>query len=459
MGLALGIVGQGWAPDIGGVESHTRDLVRELGQRGHRAHVLALDLAEGLEPYSLATRTHEGVEVARMAYRYHDHRALLDLVENPRATAVLLGWLRARSLDVVHVHHASGWGLSILPAIAGTGTPVVMTLHDYWALCPRGQMLRTDGEVCRAASPARCAPCLAATWPHLMPSGRGGTRAEDEAAAGARTEHALRCLRAARRLFTPSAATRTAYAEAGLAPDSIQVVENGIDVEELAREVARLRAAAPPHSELRLGVLGTVLPSKGALELARAVVAADVPGLVLEIHGNQPSYHGDRRYLDELATLAGRDPRVRLCGPFEHERLAEILARVDGVAAPSRWNEVYGLTVREARAAGLPVLVSSAGALPEVTASGTAGLVVPAEDTQAWVAALRRFANPAQRAVWAAHVQRPRSARTMALELERAYVDVVRAAGRRLPELEFVAGEEARVPERGRGWLRRLFGG
>jgi glycosyltransferase involved in cell wall biosynthesis len=458
-GLRLGFVGLGWYPDIGGVESHTRDLAREFRARGHRLHALALDTREGLEPYTVATCAVEGVEVTRMAYRYHDHRALADLVQSPRAEAVCSAWARAAGLDLVHVHHASGWGLGVLGALARASIPAVMTLHDFWALCPRGQMLRTDGEVCTRATPERCAPCLARTWPHLLPSGGGERRApaggaevsDDESAAAARDAFALTALRSAARLFTPSPSTRAAFVRTGLSEQSIEVVENGVDVEELARAVRDLRARAAPRAELRLGVLGTVLPSKGALELAQAVVAARIAGLTLEVHGALPSYHGDSRYVEELRALSAREPSVRVHGPFDHARLPEILAGLDGVAAPSRWNEVYGLTVREARAAGLPVLVSDAGALPDVIEWGAAGLVVPAEDRAAWVAALRRFADPRERAEWAAHTKLPRSARAMALELERAYCAVLRARGT-LPPLEFEPGREERA--RPGAWAR-----
>jgi len=332
-GLTLGLVGLGWFPDIGGVESHTRDLARELGRRGHRLRALVLDGSEGLEPYTLETREQDGVRVARMAYRYHDHRALADLVSSPRAEELARNWADAEGLDLVHVHHASGFGLGLLGALQSAGRPVVMTLHDYWPLCPRGQMLRTDGEVCAAVSPERCAPCLARTWPHLMPSAGGARRgprgeelasdlAGDEAAARARTDFALGCLARAARLFTPSPATRAAYARAGLDERAIEVVENGVDVDELARATRALRARVAPRGGLRLGVLGTVLPSKGALELARAVLAARVPGLTLEIHGALPSYHGDTRYVEELRALAAREPSIRVHGPFQHDRLA-----------------------------------------------------------------------------------------------------------------------------------------
>jgi len=434
-GRSIGIVAQGWFPDPGGVESHTRDLARELQRRGHRVHALALDYSGECAPYELRRVPADGVELTRLAYLYHDHRALADVVRNARAEELAVRWAREAGVELVHVHHPTGFGLGLLPALKAAGLPVVMTLHDYWALCPRGQMLRADGGLCAAPEPETCARCLAATWPQLLPSGGGEARgprgealATDAEAAAARTAYALEALSAADRLLTPSRAARAVFARAGLPAERVTVVENGIDVSGLAAEVARLRALEPERGdEVRLGVLGSVLPSKGALELAEAVREADVPGLTLEVHGSLPSYHGDTRYVDALRALAAEDPRVRVHGPYAHDRLPAVLAGLDAVAAPSRWAEVYGLTVREARAAGLPVLVGDAGDLPSVLGPGEEPLA--ADDRAAWVAALRRLAADV-RAARAAGTARgrsapgaaPRGAEEMAQEIEAVYL-------------------------------------
>jgi glycosyltransferase involved in cell wall biosynthesis len=432
--LELGFLCQGWYPDAGGVESHTRDLTRELARRGHRIHVLCLDYSGGAEPYGLARSEVEGADVWRMAYLYHDHRALADLVRNERAERRVLEWARASRCELVHVHHATGFGLGAIGALRAAGLPVAMTLHDYWSLCPRGQMLHADGEVCASADPARCAGCLGATWPHLLPSGGGEPRTpegaelgDDQAAAAARTGYALRALEGASRLFSPSARARELYVRAGIEAARIEVCANGIEVGGLAAEVARLREREPrSDGEVRLGVLGSVLPSKGVLELARACVRAAVPGLTLEIHGALPAYHGDPSYVEELQALAAREPGVRVHGAYRLADLPRILAGLDGVAAPSRWVEVFGLSVREAAAAGLPVLVSDAGDLPAVAAGGRAGLVVPAEDEAAWIQALRRFGgDPEARARWSRAPRELRSAAEMSDQLERAYFELL----------------------------------
>ena len=102
------------------------------------------------------------------------------------------------------------------------------------------------------------------------------------------------------------------------------------------------------------------------LELARAVVLADVPGLTLEVHGPRPSYHGDLSYVQALETLAAEDPRIRLHGPYPLHQRAEVLATLDAVAVPSLWEESFGLSAREARAASLPVLASRIGGLRQL---------------------------------------------------------------------------------------------
>ncbi len=463
-GLDVGFVCAGWPPDVGGIESHAQDLARELAARGHRVHVLCMDGAEGLDPYTTRTRDVDGVQVRRMAYRYHDHRAMADLVRNGRAEDVVMAWLAETPCDVVHVHHLTGFGLGTLRSLSDLGMPTVMTLHDYWPLCPRGQMIDVQLELVERPEPSRCAPCLARTWPHLMPSSGGekrgpaGERApDDETVARLRTDFALACLRLPQRLLTPSAASREVFVRAGLERESIEVCANGIEVGDLAEAVRAARAVRAPDEvgSVHLGVLGTVLPSKGVVELALAFREADVPGLVLDVHGNLPSYHGDTSYVERLRALAAEDERIVVHGPYARAELPGILAQLDGVAAPSRWEEVFGLTVREARAAGLPVLVSDAGDLPAVAAEGRAGLVVPRDDRAAWVDALRRFGTDADaRARWAAAETLPRSAHDMMLQLERAYRDAIAAVG----AAERLAPPPPKGAQRKPGFFARLFG-
>ncbi|MFT5286017.1 MAG: glycosyltransferase involved in cell wall biosynthesis [Planctomycetota bacterium] len=477
-GLDIGFLCAGWPPDVGGVESHAQDLARALVARGHRVHVLCLDVSADGEPFSTHTKDVDGIEVRRMVYAYGDHDRLARVVVNLRAEEVIQCWLADTPCDVVHVHHLTGFGMGALRAISASGAPCLMTLHDYWPLCPRGQMLSAAKSICERPETEACTNCLNSTWPHLMPSGAGvasGPRDEplsdDGEAVDARTAFALEMLELPDRLFTPSEAARAVYLKAGLNPDRVAVCENGVDVDDLAAQVssARAKAGSDDDASVRLGILGTVLPSKGVLELARVFVEAQVPGLKLEVHGNLPSYHGDESYVQELNALGASHPDLTIHGPYAREELVGILGGLDGVAAPSRWEEVFGLSVREARAAGLSVLVSNAGALPDVLRnpnSDTAASgqwIVDRDDWNAWAKVLHEFAgNPELRSAGSQGANAPRTSKSMMLQLERAYVEVIVDSTDAMPHLlHSIEGLESKPePEpRQSGWLGRIFNG
>ncbi len=426
----IGLLCTGWWPDAGGVESHTRDLAQELLARGRRVSVLCLEGTRQRMSYETQDSEVDGVHVRRMSYAYEDHRALADLVASPRAESVVRSWLADRAVDLVHVHHLTGFGAGALTAIELASVPVMMTLHDYWLLCPRGQMLHTNGTVCEKPEPDTCAKCIGATWTHLLPSGTGRSRGpgeealtSDAQAADLRTRYALQQLASARRLIAPSAAAASVFAAAGVARKRIEVCPNGIDAAGLCAEVNSARL--PRIGGLRLGVLGTVQPSKGVLELARAFIRAVAGNMTLEIHGALPSYHGDGSYVDALMELTVAEPRIRVHGAYTRDKLPSVLAGLDLVAAPSRWEEVFGLGVREARAVGLPVLVSNRGGLPELVTDG-GGMVIDSEREGAWTAAIEAFAADSTRFGQAPAVVR--STREMVDQLELAY-DEVTAGG------------------------------
>ncbi|QDU66772.1 glycosyltransferase [Engelhardtia mirabilis] len=477
-GLNIGLIAMGWPPDVGGVPSHTADLAREFIARGHQVYVLCLDTRGELEPLSTFDSDVDGVEVRRVAYAYGDHAKLADLMVHDGLRNVILGWMAETPCDLIHVHHVTGFGASALHAVHDVGQPLALTLHDYWLLDPRGQLFGSDGHARDANDLEGLTADIASSWKHLLPSGGGAavgplgeTLTDDLAAVRAHREYALGALALPGLLVAPSEAARAVYESAGVQKGRIRVVENGVEAEDLAAEVARLRAAAPPRpadEPLRLGLFGTTLPSKGAAELAEAFVEADLPNLRLVIAGNRPSFHGDNSYVERLEALAAAHDSIELRPEYARSELAALLAEVDGVAAPSRWEEVYGLTVREARAAGLPVLVSDRGALPAVAEGGRAGLVVPADDRAAWVDALRRFAaDDAARATWGSHESSLRTASQMAAELEGLYLDLVEESTGIRPDLrrsepdggdaEPAAPSAPEQPAK-RGFLGRLFG-
>lgn len=387
---AVGMVTARWWPQVGGIETHARQLARWLVGRGVRVEVLCLDDGGELEAFAEVDSQDGKVGVRRVAYRYQDHRNFADLGRNEQLEGVADGWARERGLDLVHIHHLTGWGRGLVGVLARIA-PVVLTLHDYWMVCPRGQLWDADEELCPGPSAERCTPCLRKTWPHLAEEGDPVVSAcADRGRVEALIAGGLEACGEACALLAPSESARSVLVQAGVPAERLSVFSLGVDCAGLALEVERLRAERAPRAERVIGVLGAVQPTKGVLELAQAIVACEVEGLRLRIHGPIGSYHGDSSYSDKLSELVALHEEIELCGPYQPDELAGVLAGLDAVAAPALWEEGFGLSVREAAAVGLPVLVSDAGGLPElVERDGAVGVVARRADPGSLVEALR----------------------------------------------------------------------
>lgn len=80
----------------------------------------------------------------------------------PRTSAMVVAWLRAQQAEVVHVHSQEGYPLDLIPAIRAAGIPVVVTLHNYWFVCPQVDLLYKERQVCLDYEGGRlCEDCLA----------------------------------------------------------------------------------------------------------------------------------------------------------------------------------------------------------------------------------------------------------------------------------------------------------
>jgi hypothetical protein len=98
----------------------------------------------------------------------------------------------------------------------------------------------------------------------------------------------------------------------------------------------------------------------------------------------------DRPYVERMRQLAQEVGAV-WNGPYGRDELAGALEQVDVVVVPSIWYENYPIVIREAFAAGLPVIASDVGALPESVTDGVDGLLFAPGDSDALAAAMQRL--------------------------------------------------------------------
>lgn len=148
-----------------------------------------------------------------------------------------------------------------------------------------------------------------------------------------------------------------------------------------ARSRAEVRAElGTPEDRVVVATVARLHADKGLDLFVDAVAQSDAEGWIC----------GDGPLLEEIGRRA-KGTAVRVLG--YRDDIAEILGAVDMFALPSV-GEAYGIAVVEAIGAGLPVVVSAAGAMPEV--AGDAGLIVSPGDRRGFVDAVGRLVSDEQ---------------------------------------------------------------
>ena len=176
-----------------------------------------------------------------------------------------------------------------------------------------------------------------------------------------------------------------------------------------------------PSDTLRLAFAGSLIPSKAPHLLLEAVATLPPGRVTVDLFGANTAYHGDRSYSEVLAPLLGQ-PFIRKLGPIPHERMALALSDVDALVVPSVWIENAPFVIREAFAAGLPVVASNLGGMAEMVRHDQDGLLFDPGSAPALAAQIRRLLDePALLAHLQRHVRPPMSIQDDARRLRKRY--------------------------------------
>jgi glycosyltransferase involved in cell wall biosynthesis len=274
---------------------------------------------------------------------------------------------------VVHAHNIHPWyGPRSLLAARAAGARVVLELHNSRLFCAIAFASR-DGGPC-----FRCRGRF--TLPGLLLDCRGSIPEAVAYAAGL-SLHQAKVWRAVDVFVTPSATAAEQLARLGLPRDRLRVVHHYLPDDAFAAES---RAAAGSYAL----VLGRLSEEKGVDIAIEAAARAGVP---LRIVGDGPR----REELTALALRGGGE--VAFLGRLGRPDVDRELRGAAMVALPSRFDEFEPYAALEAMAAGVPVLGTTLGCLPDLLGSE---LCVPLNDPAALAAAMRSlWDDPAARAV------------------------------------------------------------
>jgi glycosyltransferase involved in cell wall biosynthesis len=187
------------------------------------------------------------------------------------------------------------------------------------------------------------------------------------------------------RVIVVSADQVEAWRERHYPAERIVRVANGVDAPEIADTKLEIRRELGIAQDAVAALLvATLRPEKDVPAFVRAVRRAreTQPELIGLVAGEGP----DRPAVEQAA--AG-DPAVRLLG--HRDDITRLLKAADLFVLSSRF-EAVPMAILEAMAAGLPVLATGVGSIPDMVADGQSGLLVDPGDADAMAGALATLA-------------------------------------------------------------------
>jgi N-acetyl-alpha-D-glucosaminyl L-malate synthase BshA len=325
-------------PTYGGSGVVASELGRQLARRGHEVHFITYDVPFRLRGFQERLYFHE-VEVP--AYPLFKHPPYLLALANKMVEVA-----QSARLDILHVHYAIPHATSaylarqVIEASGNGPAPaVVTTLHG------------TD-----------------ITLVGSEPSFAGITAFSIQASDG---------------VTAVSEALKRQTLETFKVSRDIRVIRNFVDPEDYADLSACWRGSLAANGEVIVAHVSNFRPVKRADVVVRVFAAAcrDMPAR-LALIGDGPDLHKVRVEAERL----GVSDKLVFLG--QQERIGELLAAADVFFLPSL-QESFGLAALEAMAAGVPVVATRVGGLPELVGDGDGGFLYEVDDFDGMAQGLR----------------------------------------------------------------------
>ncbi|MFZ6028808.1 MAG: glycosyltransferase family 4 protein [Chloroflexota bacterium] len=382
----------------GGAELRAWRTAAALQARGHDLRVVcveAIDYDPAQGALETTLETFEEIPVHRLRFNLNKAPDRFQWnYANPWIGDYLRRELPNWQPDVFHLIGGYLMSAEALAAARQHHIPRVVSLTDYWWLCPRIQLLRSDGSLSTLPiNPVRCARCLgeeqrryrlpARYAPGLMEAfwrfQRGKIRR-----IGERINHLRLELNQANQIICPSRFVLDIHRQAGIDSGRLVYARQGRDFPGLAPEMLE----KAPAERLRVGYIGQITEIKGVHVLFQAARQMTQAPLKVKAYGDTTPFP---TYTATLQRMAAQDERLELCGIYPRSEVSRVFQNLDVLVVPSLWYENSPNVILEAFAHRTPVIAADLGGMAELVQHEQNGLLFAPGDAAGLAHQLQRL--------------------------------------------------------------------
>jgi len=327
-----------------------------------------------LKEYEVIKSNCDGLDVYKINHTFKDYDSIEKIYNNKEIEKRFLKVLDEVSPDIVHIQHLLFLSLGLVDVIKKRDIPIIFTLHDYWLMCPKGQLLKNNRKICKNPLSANCPYCLSTSLnPRVLV--KKIFKALTHYKIPTRFNPDLAKIYKDVDLFiAPSNFLRHRFIEFGLPPEKIIYSDNGMNLD-ILKDIEKIKS-----DKIRFGFIGTLIPAKGVHVLIEAFNKVKSNKAVLKIYGKTPVNNNIFNYYNRIRRMAGNNKNIKFMGTFNNKDVAKIFKEIDVLIFSSIWEENSPLVLHEAILTKTPVLASLVGGAGELIKHDKNGFLFCAGD-------------------------------------------------------------------------------
>jgi len=352
-----------YPPSVGGMENHVNSLSRELSSLGYKVWVITRRV-----PYGVSEEIfYRNVKVLRLPSVFNKYSFYMRNYDLPLLDPLfLINFIKRFNglcSKVMHAHGTLTITLSLYKTIFQK--PALMaTIHDYWPICFRRDLLLPNGEICNSKND--CSKCFECLSPYLdgfalLPSFIMKVNSD--------------ILDKVDHFIAVSSFVKNILTKRGFSNKKITVIHNWVDTSVFKQNYFL------KNKENTALFVGKLIKIKGIEFLVKAVpeIVKEVPDFKLRVAGDGPLFYSLLKYVKNKnlmrnVVFLGKIPFTQLQKEYEYAKI---------FVFPSICPEPCPTTIIEAMASGLPIIASNVGGVPELIVDNFNGKLVQRMDSQA----------------------------------------------------------------------------
>ncbi len=269
---------------------------------------------------------------------------------NKKYSLMLQEIIERLNINCIHIHHLKGHYFDAIDVSKKNKLKVILTIHDYYLVCPTINKLYLDKQQCDNPSVDKCSVCLNARYTtidrglHFIK--RWKTICHEE-------------LKKCDLLIAPSYAAKNEILKS-YDDLKIEIIEHGTDIYNFEKNFNNTK------KHFDIAFVGAIGLHKGSNILVN---------LSKRLHFSKVKLH----LFGTLDRVLKQNKHYINHGQYKREELTKLLHEneIDLVCLFSIWSETYSYTLTEAISCGIPVLAFDIGAIAERIKKYNLGYIIP----------------------------------------------------------------------------------